>query len=81
MYWMELEVQIPMRRGNFDGVSCAETAEPIEMPFGVWTRMRPRKHVLNGVERWRHLTNTIQPSMCGGDAAFCQITLSTCETC
>jgi len=27
---------------------------------------------------WRHLANTIEPSMCGGDAALCQITLSTC---
>jgi len=22
---------------------------------------------------WRHLANTIEPSMCGGDATFCQI--------
>jgi len=27
---------------------------------------------------WRHLANMIQPSMCGGDAALCQITLTTC---
>ena len=27
---------------------------------------------------WRNLTNTIQPSICGGDAACCQITLTTC---
>jgi len=25
-----------------------------------------------------HSKNTIEPSMCGGDAALCQITLSTC---
>ena len=24
---------------------------------------------------WRHLKNTSEPSMCGGDAALCQITL------
>jgi len=24
--------------------------------------------------RWRHLANTTEPSMCGGDAALCQIT-------
>jgi len=24
---------------------------------------------------WRHLTNTIEPSICGGDAVLCQITL------
>jgi len=27
---------------------------------------------------WRHLKNTTEPSMCGGDAALCQITLNTC---
>ena len=25
-----------------------------------------------------YLANTIEPSVCGGDAAFCQITLTTC---
>jgi len=29
-------------------VSPAKTPEPIEMPFGIWTRMDPRKHVLDG---------------------------------
>jgi len=27
---------------------------------------------------WRYLKNTTEPSMCGGDAALCQITLTTC---
>jgi len=27
---------------------------------------------------WRHLANTIKPSVCGGDAVLCQITLITC---
>ena len=31
-----------------------------------------------GGAHWRHLKNTTEPSMCGGDAAFCQITLTTC---
>jgi len=26
---------------------------------------------------WRHMANTIQPSVCGGDADLCQITLTT----
>jgi len=34
--------------GGHSGVSCAETAEPIEMPFGLWTRMGQRKYVLAG---------------------------------
>ena len=58
--------------------SCAKTAEPIKMPFGLWARMGPRNHVLDGDAAWRHLLNTIAPSMCGGDVAFCHTTLSTC---
>jgi len=27
---------------------------------------------------WHHLANTTEPSMCGGDSALCQITLTTC---
>ena len=27
---------------------------------------------------WRRLVNTTEPSVCGGDAALCQITLTTC---
>jgi len=26
-------------------VSCAQTAEPIDLPFGLWTRVDRRKHV------------------------------------
>ena len=29
-------------------VICAKTAEPIETQFGLWTRMGPRNHVLDG---------------------------------
>jgi len=29
-------------------LSPAKTAEPIEMPFAVWTRVGPRNHVLGG---------------------------------
>jgi len=27
----------------------------------------------------RHLANTIEPPVCGGDAVLCQITLTTCS--
>ena len=30
-------------------MSCAKMAELIEMPFGLWTRVGPRKHVLGGM--------------------------------
>jgi len=50
-------------------VSCAKTAEPIEMPFGLWTRVSRWKHVLDRGGHLCHLANTIEPSMCG-DVAF-----------
>jgi len=42
----------PMGRGNFEGkgrpltccANCAKTAELIDLPFGCWTLMGPRKH-------------------------------------
>jgi len=30
-------------------VSCAKMAEPIEIPFGLWTGVAPSKHVLHGM--------------------------------
>jgi len=35
---------------QYSAVSCATMAEPIEMPFGLCTRVGPRKHVLDGVK-------------------------------
>jgi len=58
--------------------SSEKTAEPIEMFLGMWTRVDPRKHVLDRGAHWRHLANTVEPSMCGVDAALRQITLATC---
>ena len=51
-------------------VSPAKTAEPIEVPSGLWTRVGKRKHMWIGSAQWRHLANTTEPSTCGGDAAF-----------
>jgi len=70
-------------------MSCAEAAEPIDLPFGLWTRVGRMKHKFNRIHQvtpmyphgrphWRHLANTIEPSICGGDAVSCQITLITC---
>ena len=64
-------------------------AEPVDLPFGLWTQVGTRKHKFNrirqvapmcpnGKARWRHLANTIELSVCSGDAALCQITLTTC---
>jgi len=32
----------------------------------------------HGRAHWRHLANTIEPSVCGGDAVLCQITSIAC---
>ena len=78
--------QIPNGKGQFLGgkgahckvwglsaVSCAITAEPIDLPFTLWTQVGRRKH-----KCWRNLANTIEPSVCCSDVALCQITLTTC---
>jgi len=55
-------------------VSHAKTAEPIEMPFGLWKLRwdRGTKEACVTLEctNWRNLANTAAPSTCGGDAAF-----------
>jgi len=48
-------------------------AKLIEMPFGIWTQVGPRNHVL-GVAHWRHLANTIEQSFCSCDEVLFQIT-------
>jgi len=32
-------------------VSCAETAESIDLPFGLWTRVGQRKHKFNHIRQ------------------------------
>ena len=60
--------------------SCepCKTAEAIKIPFGLWTRVGSKKHILDEDAHCRHLANTIEPFMFGGDAALCQITSTTC---
>ena len=66
----KLAEPIEMPFGSVTIVSCAKLAEPIEMPFGLWTRMGPRnQHMSYGGAHWRHLANTFEPSVCGGDAS------------
>jgi len=72
----------PVGRGNYErgrathcdggnsAVSCAKMAESVEMLFRIGTRMGLRKRVLGGGAHWRHLLNSIKPSMCGGNVAF-----------
>jgi len=71
-------------------MSCAEMAEPINLLFGLWTRMGRKKHEFNRIHqvapmcphgRAHSRHHTIEPSACGGDAFLCQITLTTCFFC
>jgi len=50
-------------------MSGAKTDELIEMPFGIWTRVGPGNHMLDGVHIGATCA-TIEPSMCGSNAAF-----------
>jgi len=58
-------------------MSCTKTSEAIEMPFGIRTRVGPRSIITWGAH-WRHLAYATEPSMCDGNAACCQVTLTTC---
>jgi len=71
---------------QLSAVSCTKTAEPINLSFWLWTQVGPRKHKFNRIRQvasicpdgrahWRHLANTIKPSLCCGDASLRQITL------
>jgi len=39
---------MPGHARRYSVVSCAKITEPIDMPFGMRTRVRRRKHVLHG---------------------------------
>jgi len=121
-----------VKYADFLPSSFGKTAEPIDLPFGLWTRLGRRKHKFNRVRQvapmcpttlcrelyengwtdrfvvwvvhdsvgpkkaqvqsyspggankpsweahWRHLANAIELSVCGGDAALCQTTLTIC---
>jgi len=45
----------------------------------IFARWRQCAHM--GGHIWRHLANTIEPSVYGGNAVLCQITLTTCFIC
>jgi len=79
-------VEIPMQGGNFEGwgkrqpiakyrdrlcaVSCAKTAEPIDMSFGMCTRVCSGKHMFDGGAHWRNLANRTESSMCSVHTAI-----------
>jgi len=52
-----------------------KAAVSIEMQFWMLSPVGPGN---DGSVHWRNLANTTEPSVCGGDAALCQITMTTC---
>ena len=48
---------------NDTAVSYAKMGEPIKMPFGLWSRMGPSKHVLHWGAHCCNLVNTIELSV------------------
>ena len=59
-------------------VSRATNAEPVEMQFGVWTRVGPRKHGVGIGATWRiRLNRPFAAAMW----PLCHITLSTLTRC
>jgi len=46
-------------------VSCAKMAEPIDLLFVLWTRV--------GRGSTTSIVNTIEPSVCGGDAPYVKL--------
>ena len=57
------------------GLGCAEGSTN-SIVFARWRQYA--LHCSPMWAHWRHLANTIEPSVCGGDAVLCQITLTTC---
>ena len=65
------------------GLSVCHSSEPcINDRDAVWDldSVGPCNHVLSGGSHWRNLANTIEPPMCGADAACCQLILTTLTT-
>ena len=59
-------------------VICSKTAEPIEIPFGLWTQVGQRKHVLGGVHAGASWRMPLNRPCAAAMRPACQITLITC---
>jgi len=67
---------MPQHARRHSDVSCAKTAEPIEMPFRLCTTMGSGE-LNDPCFRWGP-DPTIESLVCYGNAALCPITLTTC---
>ena len=61
-------------------MNCAKTAEPMDDGDGVWDleSCEPNEACIRLGCALAPSGETIEPSMCGGDAACCQIIFTTC---
>jgi len=64
-------------KGGFSGSSYLRKIADLEVSKGRCHDNHFLAFCISGAH-WRHLANTTEPSMCGGDAALCQTTLTTC---
>jgi len=62
----------PRHARRHSDVSCAKTAEPVEMPFWLWIRLGPRKHRLHGVKIPMQRGNFRGKYMSGHDRRHCR---------
>ena len=69
---------------GYSAVICAKTAEPIDLPFALWSWMGRRMHKFNRIRQvgpmfphgrthCRQLANTIEPSVYVGDAPYVKL--------
>jgi len=72
---------MPWHPRQHSAVSCAKMAEPIEMLFGTWTPVGPRKHVLGGVHTGATWQIPLNRPCVAAMLPFCEITLTTCYNC
>jgi len=59
-------------------MSCAKMAEPIEIPFGLWTRVGPRQPVLGAVHTGATWRIPLKRPCAAAMRPSCQIALITC---
>jgi len=62
----------------YSSASCAKIAESIEMPFGLWTQVGPRRHGVHIGATWQIGLNG--PCAAAMQPALCQITMRPIAT-
>jgi len=81
---MHFDPHKPSDGQKFDLKTRWRTSDARTSPRSIYSKRFSRRQNRYGVDAdwdayWRNLANTIESSMCGGDAALCQITLTTCS--